>query len=108
MVRRVLSIAHDVESFSRAVDAVDRIRSGARFEAILCDLMMPGMTGMDAFDAVRAIDEEQAARMVFLTGGAFTERSRAFAESRRVVSKPMPVRQIRELVDELVGRARGR
>ena len=105
---RILSGAHDVEAFTRADDAVERIRAGERFDAVLCDLMMPGMTGMDAFDAVRAIDEGQSARMVFVSGGAFTERSRAFAEAHRVVSKPLPVKQIREIVNELVGRERGR
>ena len=102
---RILGAAHDVETFTSADQAIDRIRSGVRFDIILCDVMMPGMTGMDAYDAVRAFDVDQASRMVFLTGGAFTDRSRAFVAAHRVANKPLGVKQIRDIVAEFVARA---
>ena len=105
-LRRILGAAHDVETFTRAEDALEHIRGGARFDVILCDVMMPSMTGMDAYDAVHALDSDQASRMVFLTGGAFTDRSRAFVDAHRVMNKPVAVKQIRELVAEFVARAR--
>ncbi len=80
-IQRLLEGEHDVFSTTDPVDAVAQVRSGARFDAILCDLMMPAMSGMDVFEAVRRIAPEQARRIVFMTGGAFTDRVQQFLES---------------------------
>jgi hypothetical protein len=40
--------------------------------------MMPAMSGMDVHDEVRRVAPGQAARMIFLTGGAFTPRAERF------------------------------
>ena len=37
---------------SDARDALASIESGERFDVIVCDLMMPDMTGMDLYDAL--------------------------------------------------------
>ena len=36
--------------------------------------MMPGMTGMDVYATLRQKSDAHAARMVFMTGGAFVPR----------------------------------
>ena len=64
-----------------SADAVlGRIRDGQRFDVILCDLMMPHMTGMDLHDALLEIAPDQAKVMIFVTGGAFTSRAREFLD----------------------------
>jgi signal transduction histidine kinase/CheY-like chemotaxis protein len=80
-VHRLLRSEHDVETTTDPVGVVERVRAGERFDVILCDLMMPAMTGMDVHEAVLAIDAEQARRMVFMTGGAFTTRAARFLEN---------------------------
>ncbi len=69
---------HDVTSEQRADAALQRIAGGERFDVILCDLMMPQMTGMDLHDSLRSVAPDQADAMLFLTGGAFTPRAREF------------------------------
>jgi CheY-like chemotaxis protein len=56
-----------------AVGALARIGAGAQFAAIVCDLQMPGMTGMQFHDEVRKISGALASRIVFVTGGAGAE-----------------------------------
>ena len=67
---------------------MDTIARGERFDAILCDLMMPGMTGMDLHEALSRLAPEQASRVVVLTGGAFTlERASSSTASRCPVAR---------------------
>jgi CheY-like chemotaxis protein len=48
------------------------------FDMILCDMMMPGMNGSEFFEALRDVRPELAGRVVFMTGGAFTDQTTAF------------------------------
>ncbi|MFT3917814.1 MAG: ATP-binding protein [Anaeromyxobacteraceae bacterium] len=99
-IARALGPDLSVSVVNSAEDARRRLEGGERFAAIVCDLMMPGMTGMDLHDWVTANDPFLAARFVFVTGGAFTERSRAFLERTQVacVEKPFEPARLREVV----------
>lgn len=46
ILRRVLK-AHEVTVHASASDALTQIAGGSRFDAILCDLMMPGLSGIE-------------------------------------------------------------
>jgi CheY-like chemotaxis protein len=61
-----------------ARQALEWIGAGARFDLILCDMMMPLMTGMEFHLRLATLAPEQADRIVFMTGGAFTPRAREF------------------------------
>jgi PAS domain S-box-containing protein len=90
VVHRVLKSHHDVVIEHAAAAALARIAAGERFDAILCDLMMPEVSGMDVHDELARIAPDQLARTTFMTGGAFTERARQFVErlGGRVLAKP--------------------
>jgi len=109
-LKRLLRSEHQVTTVTRAREALDRFRAGERFDAILCDLMMPEMTGMDFHDELSRIDAEAAGRVIFLSGGLFTERARAFLA--RVpnlrLEKPVEPQSLRALVNERVRAARTR
>jgi CheY-like chemotaxis protein len=80
-LRRLLERRYDVALTTRSSQALDWITKGNRFDVILCDLLMPEMTGMDLHDKLEALVPEQARRMIFLTGGAYTQRAREFLET---------------------------
>jgi PAS domain S-box-containing protein len=90
MMGSLLEPDHVVTCEARGDVALDRIRNGERFDAILCDLMMPQVTGMDIYDALLEIAPRQAEVMVFVTGGAFTPRARAFLDRvpNHTIDKP--------------------
>src|SRR5439155_324873 len=71
-MRRLFGTEHEVTTVMGAPDALVRLHAGERFDVILCDLMMPTMTGMELHSELRSRIPEQAQRMIFLTGGAFT------------------------------------
>jgi CheY-like chemotaxis protein len=101
---RSLAKDHDVTIAALAVDALTMIAGGERFDVILCDLMMPQMTGTDLHAALRRVAPDQADKMVFLTGGAFTSSTRAFLSSvsNAHVEKPFNVVALRALVGAAV------
>jgi PAS domain S-box-containing protein len=106
-LQRALTHEHDVVVATRAEQALARIAAGERFDVILCDLMMPQMTGMQLHDAIAPLAADQAKAMVFLTGGAFTPEAQAFLA--RIVNprfdKPFDVTALRNAVNEMIRRA---
>jgi CheY-like chemotaxis protein len=106
MLRRMLSSRHAVDVVTRGADALERIRGGKRYDVILCDLMMPEMTGMDLHAELTSAFPEQAKVMLFLTGGAFTPKAQAFLEELRGrrLDKPFDVQTVDALIDDCVRR----
>jgi two-component system, cell cycle sensor histidine kinase and response regulator CckA len=76
---------------------------------VLCDLMMPGMSGPDFYREACRVRPELEARFVFMTGGAFTEVGNDFLESMggRVLYKPFDPSRVIACVHE-VARSGGR
>jgi CheY-like chemotaxis protein len=107
-ILRLLEGDHEVVATTDPVDAIARLQQGLRFDAILCDLMMPTMSGMDVYVAIRKIEPDQARRMVFMTGGAFTPTVLAFLESveNARIEKPLERSTLRDLVRAQVGSRR--
>jgi CheY-like chemotaxis protein len=103
-LQRLLLEEHQVTVAPSAGDARARILSGERYDVILCDLMMPQMTGMDLHAALLQEQPEQASRMVFLTGGAFTPDARAFLDAvpNQRVEKPFDTQHLRAIINDRV------
>jgi DNA-binding NarL/FixJ family response regulator len=62
--------------------------------------MMPEVTGMDIYEELVQSKPDMSKRMLFMTGGAFTERARAFLESvpNRFLEKPFDLAQLESAV----------
>jgi len=99
-IKRVLGKEHDVVGLVRAREALDLCEAGERFDLILCDLMMPEMTGMDLHRELSRVVPEQADRMIFLTGGAFTIPARTFLSEppKEHLEKPFDPGNLRAIV----------
>jgi PAS domain S-box-containing protein len=106
-IRRTLQREHEVITLTSAREAQARLTSGERFDIILCDLMMPEMSGMELHQAVANHSPGLAGRMVFLTGGAFTANARAFLSHvpNHRVEKPFSTQELRGLVQSLLAAA---
>jgi CheY-like chemotaxis protein len=71
LVMMRLLVGHDVVSVATGREALVILEQDRAFDLILCDLMMPGVTGMDVHQWLVEYDPMLAARLVFITGGAF-------------------------------------
>ncbi len=105
--RRTLQNEHDVVTEESAAAAWARLERGERFDVIFCDVMMPEMSGMDLYSKVKAGAPDQAARVVFITGGTYTERAATFLEEvpNPRMEKPFDPRAIRAMVGQVAAMA---
>jgi PAS domain S-box-containing protein len=105
IVQRLLSKEHEVVARAAAKDALALCAAGETFDLILCDLMMPEMTGMDFHRELSQIAPEQARRMIFLTGGAFTEKAWRFLSetTQEHLEKPFDPAALRATVRRHLG-----
>jgi PAS domain S-box-containing protein len=101
---RLLKGEHDVVLAGSGGDAERLLASDGNFDLILSDLIMPEISGMDLYEGLMLSHPDLAARMVFMTGGAFTQRAHAFLESvpNMRIDKPFDSSNLRELVRLLV------
>jgi two-component system NtrC family sensor kinase len=98
---------HDVVGVTSAVDGLEQCTT-RKFDVILCDLMMPGMTGMQLYERLRVTNPGIEDRMVFMTGGTLLPDVQGFLASTPspCLEKPIPIKRLRAYVDERVRRAR--
>ncbi len=103
-LERILRKFHDVTIVSSGQKAIEAIAAVGGFDAIFCDLMMPNMSGMDFFDQLLKANPEQARRVVFMTGGAFTPRAKEFLEQSENVHilKPFTAETVRSIAKDFV------
>jgi PAS domain S-box-containing protein len=104
---RLLRKDYDVTVAVCGKDALALIAQGARFDAIISDVMMPNMTGIDLFEELRRMAPDQAQRVLFLSGGAFTAQTRERLDQLGVpqLEKPVTAKQLRDCVLRIVSDA---
>jgi CheY-like chemotaxis protein len=93
-----------VTVFNDAREALEKLRSGESYDLVLCDLMMPRMTGMEFFNELSASSPDILSKVIFLTAGAFTPGARAFLESvsNRRLDKPFDAQTLRSTVNSFL------
>ena len=77
------------------------------FDAIVCDVLMPGMNGIELLAELERVDPRLAATVVFITGGGSGEIEDSLRRAGRpFMNKPPDSARLRTLVTELVQRSR--
>ncbi|HVU01046.1 MAG TPA: ATP-binding protein [Polyangiaceae bacterium] len=110
-VRRLLERYCDVETQGDSRAVLPYLSAGPRFDVLLCDLMMPEMTGLELFEEISKRSTALADRMLFMTAGAFTPNAQAFLETRPFgyVLKPFDpddvVEKVRAVIEGCPGEA---
>jgi PAS domain S-box-containing protein len=84
-------------------EALSRIEHSGPYDVVFCDVMMPELSGIDVYERAKQICPGQEQRIVFITGGAFTEQTAKFIESidNYKLGKPFDSGEVRALVKSL-------
>jgi len=103
-ITRILGPLHDVAAVLTAKEALDRLEGGDDYDVILCDLMMPQMSGADLYHSLEARAPRFTSRMVFMTGGPFSMRGASLLETvpNLRLEKPFSPETLRAVVEKFV------
>lgn len=107
VLRRVLEMSlaadHDVVATGSCEAALSILQGDSRFDAVLCDLMMPFGDGMHFYERLAQVAPELRSRVVFMTGGAFTDRARRFLEAlpNETLEKPFGPQALARVLTQL-------
>ncbi len=106
VLRRIFCPSHEVTVALHGKEALSILDTGAEFDVVLCDVVMPEISGPQVYEAVRQRHPRLVDRFVFITGGTLQEKSRTFLSSisNPVLTKPFELGALRELVRRLVSR----
>jgi CheY-like chemotaxis protein len=92
---------HAVSTAKGGAEALFLIRGGHVFDAILCDLHMPGMNGRAFFDQLEGLLPELAARVVFMAGGFCEGDDEAFLATHPLLHKPFDANDVEGALEPL-------
>ncbi len=103
-LQRMLERVHDVFVADSGESALAELeRHGDQYDVILCDLMMPHMSGMQVYDGVVRERRELARRFIFMTGGAFSKRSSDFIAECDcpILDKPFDLNTLSRAIEQI-------
>jgi len=95
---------HETVEASSGAEARQVLEGDQGFDLVLCDMMMPKVSGMDLHRWLREAHPALARRLVFVTGGAFTPRAREYLNSvdNLRLEKPFDVANFKKTVGQLI------
>ena len=103
-IKRLLREQHDVVAERDAETAVARLVAGERFDAVLCELRLPKLSGIQVYTALRGADRAKAERLVFMSGGVLDDDTEFFlqASQAQFLEKPFSIGRLRAIVNGFV------
>ncbi len=107
IIQRALKRTHDVDIYLSGQQIVVALEEGAAYDAILCDLYMPGMSGRQIYDVLKENWPDQAQKMIFMSGVTTEEAREADLKGvdNVMIRKPFQLKELREAVDEMVNQS---
>ncbi len=102
-IRETLSLVLELNGYEviagvDGLDALDKVRKGPRPAAILVDIMMPRMNGIDFVKALRRDAALSQIPVVVLSGDTAARRAATALSAQACLTKPVDVSQLLDTV----------
>jgi DNA-binding NtrC family response regulator len=101
--RTMVAGSLDAEFVSSSDDAFNRILSDSPPDVIVCDVLMPGLSGADFYRRAVMLDERWGRRFIFITGAASTPAVAEFLNTLdvRVFHKPISSERLLDTLKQM-------
>jgi CheY-like chemotaxis protein len=95
---------HEVVSCVGGSAALELLARDPLFDVVICDIMMPDVSGIEFFGALQNLEPELAQRTLFMTGGAVNTRAQQFLRSlpNPVLEKPFETRALHGAIAQIL------
>ncbi len=105
LLRAALCAQCDVVAVHDAESALDRLSSGARYDAIISDFMLPGISGLELVSRIRQDETSARVPILMISGhGAVEVAAKATAAGADAfLDKPFTLAQLRSAILRLLG-----
>ncbi len=103
VIKRILEKNHDVTICNGRAALDLLIKQGKNFDAIITDLNMPDVSGIDLYRYVLKNYDDLAKHMIFITGGSYTSQMSEFMKKIKnpVLEKPFTPEQLLQVINKL-------
>ena len=90
-----------IDSAADGQEALDMVGK-KRYDRIIMDLRMPGLSGQEVYRHIRDADPALARKIIFVTGDTVRSEAREFLQEtgNPVLSKPFDLSELRRLVQD--------
>ena len=103
-LQRLLEVKHEVIA-ALGGDAAFKLleEANGQFDAIICDLSMPGIGGVDLYRYIVKKYPKLEQRMIFMSGGAYTQQNKDFVASinNPQLEKPFSYEEILSTIEKV-------
>jgi two-component system, cell cycle sensor histidine kinase and response regulator CckA len=103
-LQRQLASHHEVAAVLSGGEALTLLAAGMEFDLLLIDLLMPELSGVELHQRICQAHPHLSGRMAFLSGGAFTPATQAFAQQHAelILKKPASTAALDALFEKLL------
>lgn len=101
---QVLLAEHETTITTSAREALQRITSGESFDAIICDMSMPDMTGQQFLEGLENIQHPLSQKTIMISGGVLTKEYEALSPRvrTRYLEKPFDLEVLKGMLAEII------
>jgi len=102
---RLLSSTFDVQAVDSGRAALAYLETGREFDFILCDLMMPNVSGLEVVHRIREVNPELLHRVILMTGGVSDQQQQHLDGDvcLPILAKPFSLAELGAAMERLGG-----
>jgi PAS domain S-box-containing protein len=102
-LKKILERDHEVTAVTAGRAALDLLLDGERFDVVLCDVLMPGLNGIDLYRELERERPELAERIIFMSGASSMPRVAEFFGNipNERIDKPVDLAHLRSLIRQM-------
>ena len=101
----LILIGYKVDTITDAKIAMDKLDAGAKYDAILLDIRMPGMNGIELYAHILEKIPELKSKIIIVTGDVMGADIKDFLAKNNLPSlaKPFDIKLLKETINKIMG-----